>query len=73
MKQGEFLHIMKTNNTHGGKREGAGNKRGPRKKEVAISSSINLPPSLWGKLDKLRGTKSRSGYLREVIRAAKLP
>ena len=58
--------------THGGKREGAGNKRGPRKNEVAVSSSINLPPSLWDKLDKLKGTKSRSMYLREVIRAAKL-
>ena len=63
---------MKSNN-HGGKRKGAGNKRGARKNEVAVSSSINLPPSLWDKLDKLKGTKSRSMYLREEIRAAKIP
>ena len=63
---------MQDKPTHGGKREGSGNKRGPRKKEVATSSSITLPPSLWEKLDKLKGTKSRSMYLREVIRDAKL-
>ena len=52
---------------HGGKRAGAGNKKGKRKEEVATTSSINLPPSLWAKLDLLKGSKSRSMYLRSMI------
>ena len=49
---------------HGGKRPGAGRKPG----RTVKTSSINLPPELWEKLDRMRGDESRGAFLAEKIR-----
>jgi len=56
--------------SHGGKRIGSGRK--PTGRKVA-SSSINLLPERWEKLDLLRGEKSRSAWMDEKIKRARLP
>ena len=56
---------MKT--THGGKRQGAGRPKGSGKGRTVKTSSINLPPSVWEKLDELRGEQSRSKWIDQVI------
>jgi hypothetical protein len=50
----------------GGKREGAGRK--PRPDRV-ITASIAMRPAHWEKLDSMRGEKSRSAWMRDVIEA----
>lgn len=48
---------------HGGKREGAGRKRIGETQKVSIS----LPLGYWERFDRLRGDRTRSEYLRELI------
>ncbi|KZR60604.1 CopG family transcriptional regulator [Bacillus badius] len=48
---------------HGGKREGAGRKRVGITKKVSIS----LPHGDWERFDEVRGDRSRSEFLRELI------
>ena len=50
--------------SHGGKRKGAGRKSGRN----VQTGSITLPPELWEKLDRMRGTESRGAFLRAKIR-----
>jgi hypothetical protein len=48
---------------HGGKREGAGRKRIGETQKVSIS----LPFGYWERFDRLRGNRSRSEFLRDLI------
>jgi hypothetical protein len=51
----------------GGKRKGAGRPLGSGKGRTVKTSSINLTPALWAKLDDLRGGISRSAWIAEKI------
>lgn len=55
----------------GGKREGAGRPPGSGTGRTVTTSSINLPPELWAKLDALRGDSTRSAWIAEKIRRAR--
>ena len=57
--------------TRGGKREGAGRPLGSGQGRKVVTSSINLTPDLWAKLDDLRGDKSRSAWIAEKIKRAR--
>ena len=56
---------MKT--THGGKRQGAGRPKGSGKGRTVKTSSINLQPKTWDKLDAIGGDISRSKWIDQVI------
>lgn len=56
---------------HGGKRKGAGRPKGSGKGRTVVTSSINLKPEIWAKLDKLRGDLSRSAWISERIKRAR--
>jgi len=60
---------MKKKPTRGGPREGAGRKPTGR---TVTTSSINLPPELWGRLDALRGELTRSAWIATKIKNARL-
>lgn len=62
---------MKEKPTRGGAREGAGRPKGSGTGRTVTTSSINLPPTLWDKLDKMRGEKSRSAWIAEKINRAR--
>ena len=55
------------NKQHGGKRAGAGRPKGSGKGRTVKTSSINLPPAVWEKLDAIRGDLSRSKWIDQVI------
>jgi len=55
------------NKQHGGKRQGAGRPKGSGKGRTVKTSSINLPPAVWDKLDAIRGDVSRSKWIAEMI------
>jgi len=57
---------------HGGKREGAGRPKGSGKGRTVKTSSINLPPELWEKLDEVRGEKTRSAWIADKIKRARV-
>jgi len=57
--------------TRGGARKGAGRKPGKGKGRTVKTSSISLPPALWGKLDAIKGKRTRSGWIAEKIKHAK--
>jgi len=57
----------KMNKQHGGARKGAGRPKGSGKGRTVKTSSINLPPAVWDKLDAIRGGLSRSKYIAETI------
>jgi predicted DNA-binding protein len=44
---------------------------GSGKGRTVKTSSINLAPELWAKLDALRGDQSRSAWIAERIRRAR--
>ena len=58
--------------TRGGAREGAGRKPGTGTGRTVTTSSINLPPELWDKLDALRGELTRSAWIAAKIKNARL-
>ena len=62
---------MNKPNSRGGKRPGAGRPKGSGKGRTVESSSINLPPALWTKLDRIRGEKSRSQWVAAKVKRAK--
>jgi hypothetical protein len=62
---------MKKKPTRGGAREGAGRKAGSGAGRKVITSSINLPPELWDKLDAIRGEATRSSWIATKIKAAR--
>jgi hypothetical protein len=53
--------------THGGARKGAGRKPGVRKAPPTSTSSLRMRTSTWAKLDELRGSKSRSAFIADMI------
>jgi hypothetical protein len=53
--------------THGGARKGAGRKPGVCKAPPTFTSSLRMRTSTWAKLDELRGSKSRSAFVAEMI------
>ena len=55
----------------GGKRKGAGRPKGSGKGRTVKTSSINLTPALWAKLDAIRGNLSRSAWISEKIKRAR--
>ena len=55
------------NKQHGGARKGAGRPKGSGKGRTVKTSSINLPPAVWDKLDAIRGDISRSKWIAETI------
>jgi hypothetical protein len=55
-------------NKHGGKRVGAGRPKGSGKGRTVKTSSINLPPTVWDKLDAIRGDLSRSKWIAKQIK-----
>jgi hypothetical protein len=55
----------------GGARPGSGRKPGSGKGRTVTTSSINLTPVQWAKLDALRCDKSRSGWIAERIDKSK--
>lgn len=59
---------MKPKPTRGGSREGAGRKPTGR---TVTTSSINLAPELWDKLDAIRGELTRSAWIAAKIKGAK--
>lgn len=70
MSTNEHTEEQHAPTSRGGKREGAGRK--PRPDRV-ITASIALRPTHWHKLDSLRGEKSRSAWMRDVIEAHDTP
>ena len=58
--------------TRGGARKGAGRKPGTGTGRTVTTSSINLPPELWEKLDALRGELTRSAWIAAKIKNARL-
>jgi hypothetical protein len=58
---------MKEPKPRGGSRPGSGRKPGTGKGRTVTTSSINLTPVQWAKLDEMRGDKSRSGWIGEKI------
>tara|TARA_R110001592_G_scaffold7356_1_gene41264 strand:- start:1765 stop:1944 length:180 start_codon:yes stop_codon:yes gene_type:complete len=56
------------NEQHGGARKGAGRPKGSGKGRTVKTSSINLPPAVWDRLDALRGQDSRSKWITKMIR-----
>ena len=59
---------MKPKPTRGGPREGAGRKPTGR---TVTTSSINLPPELWDRLDALRGELTRSAWIAAKIKGSR--
>ena len=59
------------NSSRGGKREGAGRPPGTGTGRKVTTSSINLPPALWDKLDSLRGELTRSAWIAAKIKNTK--
>ena len=59
--------------THGGHRPGSGRKPGSGTGRTVTTSSINLPPVLWDKLDAIRGQQTRSAWIAEKINTSKHP
>ena len=61
---------------HGGSRKGAGRKLGSKGKapkgRTVTTSSINLPPATWQRLDALRGDLSRSKYIDAMIKSKRV-
>jgi hypothetical protein len=55
-------------NEHGGKRKGAGRPKGSGKGRTVKTSSVNLPPAVWERLDALRGQDSRSKWITKMIK-----
>ena len=55
-------------NKHGGERKGAGRPKGSGKGRTVKTSSINLTPEVWEKLDAIRGGLSRSRWITEMIK-----
>jgi hypothetical protein len=53
--------------THGGKRPGAGRKKGTGKGRTAITKSISMSVESWRKLDVTRGSWSRGKYLTSLL------
>jgi hypothetical protein len=63
---------MKTTDPRGGKRKGAGRKPGSGAGRKVETASISMPPELWEKADGLRGEKSRSAWIADKVRKARL-
>ena len=61
-----------TTTTRGGARKGAGRKPGVGTGRTVTTSSINLPPELWDRLDALRGELTRSAWIAAKIKNARL-
>lgn len=55
-------------NKHGGRRARAGRPKGSGKGRTVKTSSINLPPAVWDKLDVIRGDLSRSKWIAKQIK-----
>ena len=55
------------NKQHGGARKGAGRPKGSGKGRSVKTSSINLTPAVWEKLDELRGDLSRYQWISQKI------
>jgi hypothetical protein len=64
---------MNNKTTRGGARKGAGRKLGSGAGRKVITSSINLAPELWAKLDDLRGEITRSGWIANQIKSTPQP
>jgi hypothetical protein len=58
--------------TQGGARKGAGRPPGTGKGRTVTTSSINLPPALWARLDALRGDLTRSAWIAGKIKSARI-
>jgi hypothetical protein len=58
---------MKTKNTWGGPRPGAGRPKGSGKGRRVVTRSINLPPEVWAEIDRLRGPLSRSKWIKKLV------
>jgi len=56
----------------GGARKGAGRKPGVGTGRTVTTSSINLPPELWDRMDSLRGKLTRSAWIAAKIKNARL-
>jgi hypothetical protein len=57
---------MKSPN-HGGKRPGAGRKKGSGKGRYAISRSVSMSRESWDKLDQARGGKPRGKFIAALL------
>tara|TARA_B100001093_G_scaffold464346_1_gene481149 strand:- start:1107 stop:1301 length:195 start_codon:yes stop_codon:yes gene_type:complete len=58
---------MKTKNTHGGARKGAGRPKGSGKGRTVVTRSVSMKPEIWAEIDRLRGSQSRGVYLSDKI------
>jgi hypothetical protein len=63
---------MKKKSARGGKREGAGRPPGSGTGRTVTTSSINLTPELWDRLDALREELTRSAWIAANIKNARL-
>jgi hypothetical protein len=59
--------MKKKPNTHGGARDGAGRPPGTGTGRKAVTKSVSMLGKQWRKLDRLRGEKSRGGYISENL------
>ena len=59
---------MNNKTTRGGARKGAGRKLGSGAGRKVITSSINMLPEIWAKLDDLRAGLTRSAWIANQIK-----
>jgi len=62
---------MKTTETRGGARKGAGRKPGSGKGRTVETRSVSMPPELWDRLDAIRGEQSRGEWIADRVRRAR--
>lgn len=56
----------------GGKRAGSGRKKGGGTGRTTRSSSITMTHELWDKLDLVRGGETRSGWISDKVKKARV-
>jgi hypothetical protein len=59
--------MTKKPTTHGGRRKGAGRKRGSVRGRKAVSKTIAMHPHSWDKLDAARGATPRGKFIEQKL------
>jgi hypothetical protein len=62
---------MKKKPTHGGKRSGAGRKKGSGQGRQILSKTISMGKESWDLLERLRSTTPRGRFIESLLAAEK--